>query len=162
MVRTMTLLNGLVRSFNNRGPKIGITTTRPKYRQSEEISGNVRVTASEYPITGRAVLIELVEYWRELSRDPNKNYETVHRTVNSAVLTGRFSFAPRSVHTFPFQFRLPRNCRLPIGENDMRLVVTLDIPKHHNPKKTEMLTILPARELAAIVQTVGHHMGFRE
>lgn len=155
-------LKNMIRTFNIHGPKIKIWTSRPYYRQTEEITGQVRITAPEYPISGRAVIIELVEYWRRLSSEACETYETVHRTVNSVVLAGRFTFAPRSVHTFTFHIRLPRNCRLSIDDNAMRLVATLDIPKRFNPAKSRELTVLPAREFMAIAHTVTKCMGFRE
>lgn len=162
-------------------PAIHISTVEMEYHQHDTIRGEVRIVAPKSPLTGRAIVFEVWEFWMETRRTPTvfREYDerhdryydregyqsetvTVGRTLESKFLAQKFRFESESVHTFPFDFRLPRNCRLSYGGSGVSIQVTIDVPKVFQPKKRHKISVFPAREFLNIIQVLEYHLGFGE
>lgn len=153
--------------------KIGIHTAKSGYCQSEEITGEVRISAPGHALGGEAVILELREYWTETRLKEEYNYrsdsfrksgviKTESCVLSANTLSGPFSLEPRTVRAFPFKIRLPRNCRFTMRTSGMRLAAAVKGPDADIPAVTRKISVLPAKEFLAILKTFEENMGFKE
>ncbi len=170
----MGILEGLKRTLNIAGAKIIVALENNKISQSDLIKGGVVVTAPEYRLSGSSIKIELQEFytdkeerqklWIPGQRDTPAILEvTINKTHAEVGLLGAFDFEPKSEHRFPFEVRVPRNCRISTAntKTGWQLAVTMDIPKAKDPEIKVLLKIQPAKAFLAIVKVCEEKLGFQ-
>ena len=159
----MGLFEGLKRTLNIAGANITVATTAEVYSQSDPIRGEVVIVAPQYEQDGRAITLELKEFWTETrSTGKSTTTVTVYKTHVEVTLQKEFHFPPGSEHRFPFEVRLPLNSRVSIGKTGWCLAVTMEIPKARDPKGNVVLNVQPAKEFLRIVEVCEESMQFRE
>lgn len=144
----------------NLGSQLIISLEAFELLQHDLIKGVVRLTCPEYTLSGDSVSIELKEFRREsfTMHQP----VTAKRTIEKTILHHAFNFAPASKLEFPFQIRLPRNCRLTMDGEGWYLEARVDMPGALDLKARRNLIIAPAKELLNIVEACEEILGFRE
>jgi len=170
----MGILEGLKRTLNIAGAKIIVALENNKHSQSDLIKGEVVVTAPEYRLSGNSIKIELKEFyttkeerqklWIPGQRDtPALLDVTINKTYAEVGLLSAFDFEPKSEHRFPFEVRVPRNCRISTAntKTGWQLAVTMDIPKAKDPEVKVLLKIQPAKAFLAIVKVCKEKLGFQ-
>ena len=159
----MGILEGLKQTLNIAGSKIIVVTEDQIYSQFDLIRGEVLVTAPEYKQPGNSIHLELTEFWTETrSTGKTTTTVTVYKTHAEVALQGIFDFEPRSQHRFPFEVKLPRNCRISTGDTGWCLAVSMEIPKAIDPTERVVLEVQPAEEFLALIAVCEERLRFQE
>ncbi len=159
----MGILEGLKRTLNIAGSKIDVVLEDEIYSQFDLIRGEVVVTAPEHKLAGKAINLELKEFWTEVrSTGKTTTTVTVYETRVEVALQGAFDFEPASQHRFPFEVGLPKNCRISTSHTGWRLVVSMDIPNAIDPTEGVVLEVQPAEEFLAIIEVCEENLRFQE
>ncbi len=159
----MSILDGIKRIFNISGAEIKVITENNVFFQSDLIVGEVIILSPEYELTGNSIKLELREFWIEhpipgKGRLPIREY----KTRSDIVLDQSFVFEPNTEHRYPFEIRLPMNCRLTASGGGWCLVITLDIPNAVDPSKSFDIPVQPAKEFIALITYFENIKNFYE
>ena len=159
----MGILEGLKQTLNIAGSTIIVVTENQIYSQFDVIRGEVLITAPEYKQAGHSIKLELVEFWTEVrSTGKTTTVVPVYKTHAAVVLQGSFDFEPRSQHRFPFEVKLPRNCRISTESTGWCLAVSMEIPRAIDPTERAVLEVQPAETLLALIAACEESLGFQE
>ena len=159
----MSIIEGLKRTLNIAGSKIALVSRDDIYSQSDPISGEVIIAASEHRQPGKSIKLELKEFWTETRSTGKTTFKvTVYKSHGEVILEREFDFELGTEHRFPFEVQLPRNCRISTADTGWCLVVTMDIPKAIDPTAKVVLKVQPADEFLAVIKACEENMEFQE
>lgn len=159
----IAFLASLKRTLNISGTEVAVVTEDDVHSQFDRVSGTVILQGGDYEQAGKSIKLELKEFWTETRSSGQGSYTTTVFKVHQAVtLANTFSFQPRFEQSYPFEVRLPMNCRISTRDTGWRLVVTMDIPGARDPTGTVNLEVQPAEEFLAIIEACELAMRFQE
>jgi len=148
----MKILESLKRILNLSGAEIRVVSEKSVFFQSDNIIGEVIITAPEYELTGNSIKLQLKEYWI-FNPKPGEYTQPVteYKTRTEIILEQSFAFEPKTEHKYPFEIQLPMNCRITSGGAGWCLDITMDIPQAIDPFKSFIVSVHPAKEFLAII-----------
>lgn len=161
----MGLVESFKRAFNISGAEITVSLDDAVLSQNDAISGEVAIAGGQLDQSGKAITLELKEYWTESQYNAaTKTTTTVtrYRTQDTVNLAGAFTVAPRSEQRFRFETKLPLNSRISTSSTGWVIQVSLDIPGAVDPRGHVKLDVLPCEEMAAVLETCESVMRFEE
>ncbi len=120
----MNLMSFIKRILNIGGPQIDLVTRDSKYYPSEQIGGELLITAPDYRQNVKSITINLKEFWDEYSMD-TRTIANRYSQHGSITIANNFVFLPRMKYKFPFEIQLPANCRVSSEESGWRLGVAI-------------------------------------
>jgi len=159
----MGIVSGFRHTFNIGGSEIEVTTVDDVHSQADRVVGEVAIRGGEYEQRGQAIRLHLTEFWTE-TRTTGKTTTTVTvtKTAETVALSGEFAIQPRSEQFYPFEVKLPLNCRISTRSTGWYLQVEMVIPKAVDPKGKATLDVQPAEEFLAVVETCEAQLRFSE
>lgn len=124
----MKVFNSIKRILNISGPQIDMVTRDSEYYPADLIRGELLITAPDYRQDIRSITINLKEFWVEyLAGAGNRlgNRADRYRQHDSRTVVGYYVFNPGMKYQFPFEIRLPVNCRVSSKESGWRLGIVV-------------------------------------
>ena len=143
--------------------KLQISTIDNVHSQGDSVAGEVIIWGGQHEQRGNSIRLGWIEFWREIRHNTGGRTVTKTKTWGTIKLSGEFLIRPRSEQAYPFEFKLPINCRVSMGDlAGWWVVVVMDIPEAVDPKGKGVLRVEPAKEFMAIVKTCEKHLHFQE
>lgn len=159
----MGFLESVKRTFNIAGTEVCVLTEDDVYSQCDVVTGQILIQGGQYDQQVQSIRLELKEFWTETrSTGKSTTTVTVYKTHETVDLAGASTIDRHSEHRYAFEVRLPPNARVSTNYTGWLLKVRLDVPKAIDPSGEVKLTVEPAEELLAIVQTCESSMRFEE
>ncbi len=159
----MGLWEGIKRTFNIGGAKVGIFTASGSFSQGGEVNGQVLIKCGGYEISGNSIRILLEEFWQEQrGSGKNRHTVTVREPRDSVVFSRKFAMEKETEYAYQFTMKLPRNARLSTGSTGWSLLVSLDVPNAIDPEKRMVVKVGPAKEFLAVSKSCQDSMNFKE
>jgi sporulation-control protein spo0M len=161
----MGLVESFKRTFNISGAEITVNLDDEVLSQNDPVSGEVVIVGGKLDQSGKAIALELKEFWTETrynAATKSTTTVTVYHTHDTVNLAGAFAIKSGSEQRFRFETRLPLNGRISTGSTGWLVEVSLDIPAAVDPRGHVKLDVKPSEEIAAVLETCETILRFEE
>lgn len=161
----MNLFNLFKRIFNIGGPQIDLVIQESIYYPADLIRGELLITAPEYGQNIRSITLSLKEFWVEYSIRGGTDVgirADRYREYDSATLAKDFVFYPGMQYRFPFEIRLPANCRVSSEESGWRLGVVINTFRQFASRADFDVNVQLSKTLQTIIEDIETSTKFVE
>jgi hypothetical protein len=146
------------------GPRIDLATRDSTYYPSESIGGELLITAPDHRQSVGSITINLKEFWIENLLGAGNRVSRVnrYRQHGSIAIVNDLVLLPRMKYQFPFEIKLPANCRVSTEESGWRLGVVVNTSGSSVKRADFNVNVQLSKVLQKIIEAVEEDTRFIE
>lgn len=161
----MNMIRFLERVLKIGGPEIDLATGAPEYYAGEWIRGEVSIAAPNYRREIKSITVISKEFWVEYRTKGGSGLgwgANRYKQHGSVTIAHDFAFLPKMKYQFPFEIKLPDNCRESSKNSGWRLGAVIAGTGSYVLRKDFNIQVRLSKVLQEMVAAIEKDLKFLE